>query len=178
VEKKPSSQAQSRNDFFKKLSRKNSSTNPPSAVPDTGPAVSVLENSDKLVIETATPTSVKLQSRDVLSLDNSVAGLLSASRVEMGCNGYPREVSQKCLSNGEVHSSPHVILYPDEEEAAFLRSLGWEENAGEDEGLTEEEISAFYMEVTASLEFAHSFSLFLFSVPLDFHVLINSFFFF
>ncbi|CAK7347054.1 unnamed protein product [Dovyalis caffra] len=33
-----------------------------------------------------------------------------------------------------------------EEEAAFLRSLGWEENAGEDEGLTEEEINAFYEE--------------------------------
>ncbi|XP_059460557.1 uncharacterized protein LOC132189776 isoform X2 [Corylus avellana] len=146
VEKKPLSQAQSRNDFFKKLSRKNSLTNPPSAVPDTGRAVSVLKNSDKLVIETATPTSVKLQSRDVISSDNSVAGLLSESRVEMSCNGYPRDVSQKCLSNGEEHSSPHVILYPDEEEAAFLRSLGWDENAGEDEGLTEEEISGFYME--------------------------------
>ncbi|KAK8483131.1 hypothetical protein V6N12_018138, partial [Hibiscus sabdariffa] len=31
-----------------------------------------------------------------------------------------------------------------EEEAAFLRSLGWEENSGEDEGLTEEEINTFY----------------------------------
>ncbi|KAK9026443.1 hypothetical protein V6N11_039281 [Hibiscus sabdariffa] len=34
----------------------------------------------------------------------------------------------------------------DEEEVAFLRSLGWEENSGEDEGLTEEEINAFYQE--------------------------------
>ncbi|PPD93815.1 hypothetical protein GOBAR_DD09166 [Gossypium barbadense] len=34
----------------------------------------------------------------------------------------------------------------DEEEAAFLRSLGWEENSGDDEGLTEEEINAFYQE--------------------------------
>ncbi|KAK9047384.1 hypothetical protein V6N11_053230 [Hibiscus sabdariffa] len=31
----------------------------------------------------------------------------------------------------------------DEEEAAFLRSLGWEENSAEDGGLTEEEINAF-----------------------------------
>ena len=119
VEKKPLSQAQSQNDFFKKLSRKNSSTNPPSAVPDTDREVCVLENSDKLVIETATPTSVELQSRDVLSSDNSVTGLFAESRVEMGCNGYPRDVSQKCLCNGEEHSSPHVILYPDEEETAF-----------------------------------------------------------
>jgi hypothetical protein len=115
-----------------------------------------------LVIETATPTSVKHPSRDVLSSDNSITGLLSESRVEMGCNGYPRDVSQKCLSNREEHSSPHVILYLDEEEIVHLRSLGWEENAGEDEGLTEEEISGFYMEVTASLEFALSFSFFLY----------------
>ncbi|KAM7256424.1 hypothetical protein ACFE04_012165 [Oxalis oulophora] len=33
--------------------------------------------------------------------------------------------------------------YPNEEEVAFLRSLGWDENSGEDEGLTEEEINAF-----------------------------------
>ena len=37
----------------------------------------------------------------------------------------------------------------DEEEAAFLRSLGWVEDSGEDEeGLTEEEINAFYQEVS------------------------------
>ncbi len=36
----------------------------------------------------------------------------------------------------------------EEEEAAFLRSLGWEENAeGGEEALTEEEISAFFQEV-------------------------------
>jgi hypothetical protein len=60
--------------------------------------------------------------------------------------GLSGDVSQKCLSNEEEHSSPHVILYLDEEETVLLRSLGWEENAGEDEGLTEEEISGFYKE--------------------------------
>lgn len=35
----------------------------------------------------------------------------------------------------------------DEEEAAFLRFLEWEESAGNDGGLTEEEINAFYQEV-------------------------------
>ena len=34
----------------------------------------------------------------------------------------------------------------DEEEAAFLRFLEWEESAGNDGGLTEEEINAFYQE--------------------------------
>ncbi|KAJ6954444.1 hypothetical protein NC652_006008 [Populus alba x Populus x berolinensis] len=33
-----------------------------------------------------------------------------------------------------------------EEEVSFLRSLGWEENSGEEEGLTEEEINAFLQE--------------------------------
>lgn len=57
----------------------------------------------------------------------------------------------KKTSNGDSHGEANNLclngkVYPDEEEAAFLRSLGWEENAGEDEGLTEEEINAFYHE--------------------------------
>ena len=48
------------------------------------------------------------------------------------------------------HSSSDEALYPDNEEVAFLRSHGWEEN-GEDESLTEEEISSFYREVTTHL---------------------------
>lgn len=39
-----------------------------------------------------------------------------------------------------------VKVGSEEEEAAFLRSLGWEENAGGEEGLTEEEINSFYQE--------------------------------
>ncbi|XP_058191626.1 uncharacterized protein LOC131308672 isoform X1 [Rhododendron vialii] len=49
-------------------------------------------------------------------------------------------------SEGEKNLCLNGTLYPDEEEAAFLRSLGWEENAGEEDGLTEEEINAFYDE--------------------------------
>ena len=48
---------------------------------------------------------------------------------------------------GEKHLGTNASICPDEEEAAFLRSLGWEESAGDDEGLTEEEINAFYQEV-------------------------------
>ncbi|KAK9002944.1 hypothetical protein V6N11_060518 [Hibiscus sabdariffa] len=47
----------------------------------------------------------------------------------------------------------------DEEEAAFLRSLGWEENSGDDEGLTEEEINTFYqeyMKLRPTLKLHHS----------------------
>ncbi|KAL8459548.1 hypothetical protein ACS0TY_036881 [Phlomoides rotata] len=54
---------------------------------------------------------------------------------QMVCND-----KENLICNGQT--------FPDEEEAAFLRSLGWEENGGEDEGLTEEEINAFYQEVS------------------------------
>ncbi|CAN1130791.1 hypothetical protein LINPERHAP2_LOCUS6029 [Linum perenne] len=48
-------------------------------------------------------------------------------------------------SNGGADLSEQVQRFS-EEEAAFLRSLGWEETSGEDEGLTQEEINAFYQE--------------------------------
>ncbi|KAK8600770.1 hypothetical protein V6N13_059504 [Hibiscus sabdariffa] len=38
------------------------------------------------------------------------------------------------------------LVYPDEEEVAFLRCLGSKENSGEDEGLTKEEINTFYQQ--------------------------------
>ncbi|KAF5448582.1 hypothetical protein F2P56_029101 [Juglans regia] len=140
VDKKTLSQAQSRNDFFKNLSRKNSSANHSSVIPDPGPAISIPENSDKLVTEASTADPVTLRSRDAPLSDTS------KSWGQTTPNGCACDVSQKCLGNAEEYSRPSMILHPDEEEAAFLRSLGWEENAGEDEGLTEEEISAFYME--------------------------------
>nr|GEV34009.1 hypothetical protein [Tanacetum cinerariifolium] len=49
------------------------------------------------------------------------------------------------------NSSSDAILYSEEEEARFLRSLGWEETAEEEEGLTEEEISSFYRDVSKYL---------------------------
>ncbi|XP_075674255.1 uncharacterized protein LOC142643485 isoform X2 [Castanea sativa] len=149
MEKKPSTQVQSRNDFFKSLSRKNSPTYFPSAVSDPCQAAlsSISENADKSVAEAAAVMSITLQNtEDAISSDEPVSGLLNESRGEMTCIGSACDVIQKCLRNREQHSSPDVTLYPDEEETAFLRSLGWEENAGEDEGLTEEEISAFYIE--------------------------------
>ncbi|KAL8059746.1 hypothetical protein ABFS82_03G104800 [Erythranthe guttata] len=68
---------------------------------------------------------------------------------QMNCNGERCEIPEKNRSSsdaGEKSFSVNGSVYPDEEEAAFLRSLGWEENGGEDEGLTEEEINAFYQE--------------------------------
>ncbi|GAV67368.1 hypothetical protein CFOL_v3_10874 [Cephalotus follicularis] len=145
AEKRPISQAQSRNDFFSLLKKK-SSTSFPSTVLDPGSVVSpsASEKSDKLVRE-VTIASCSLHCGDSTSSEISAADFATDNKGEL--NGIAYDVSQECLSNGEKHSSPGVILYPDEEEA-FLRSLGWEENGGEDEGLTEEEISAFLKEYT------------------------------
>ncbi|KAL3638772.1 hypothetical protein CASFOL_016679 [Castilleja foliolosa] len=75
---------------------------------------------------------------------------MSARVLENGsqCNGDGYDSpGNKRISEVEDNSlSDNGSIYPDEEEAAFLRSLGWDENGGEDEGLTEEEINAFYQE--------------------------------
>lgn len=71
---------------------------------------------------------------------------------QMNCCGDRYEIPEKIKSFSDVGDksfSGNGSFFPDEEEAAFLRSLGWEENDGEDEGLTEEEINAFYQEVSA-----------------------------
>ncbi|XP_007041568.2 PREDICTED: mucin-17 [Theobroma cacao] len=146
IEKRPTAQAQSRNDFFNLLKKK-STTNSPSSVADRGPAASpsVSEKSDELGTEDAS-TSVTLQGGSVPSSEISIADLPTDNRSEITHNGDAYAGSQQCSSNGDRHARPDAFLYPDEEEAAFLRSLGWEENAGDDEGLTEEEISAFFEE--------------------------------
>ncbi|GMH22421.1 hypothetical protein Nepgr_024264 [Nepenthes gracilis] len=45
--------------------------------------------------------------------------------------------------NGDAHEPSFCHTTNEEEEAAFMRSLGWDPNAGDDEGLTEEEINSF-----------------------------------
>ncbi|KAJ8773365.1 hypothetical protein K2173_028542 [Erythroxylum novogranatense] len=58
------------------------------------------------------------------------------------------ENGAELTSNGADFEEIH--RFSEEEEAAFLRSLGWEENSGEDEGLTDEEIRAFCQEHLSS----------------------------
>ncbi|THG09001.1 hypothetical protein TEA_026906 [Camellia sinensis var. sinensis] len=124
VEKRPSlSQAQSRNDFFN-LMRKKTSMNTSSVLPDSRVAFSspTVEKSGVVVEGVSAP----------------VSPCVTENGSEVTSNGDIHERERSLCLNGAV--------YPDEEEAAFLRSLGWEENDGEDDGLTEEEINAFYEE--------------------------------
>ncbi|CAI9765339.1 unnamed protein product [Fraxinus pennsylvanica] len=148
LEKRPAPQAQSRNDFFK-LMRKKSMANS-SYAPDQSMANSLSVSDHGTAVSPA--ASDKVGELDVTVLSTPNAGdapsfvspgesHLSDKNGDLTCNGDACE-GQKYVSNGKKHQNFDPIL-SEEEEAAFLRSLGWEENADEG-GLTEEEISDFY----------------------------------
>ncbi|KAJ6352811.1 hypothetical protein OIU76_001928 [Salix suchowensis] len=108
--------AQSRNDFFNDLKKK------------TAMNTSSAADSAAVVLSPTSENSCEVN-KEVLS------ALTSPHAIQNGA---------ELTSNGG--SLEEVQRFSEEEEAKFLRSLGWEENSGEDEGLTEEEINAFYQE--------------------------------
>ncbi|XP_058747721.1 uncharacterized protein LOC131620607 [Vicia villosa] len=135
LDKKQSiSQVKSRNDFFNLLKNK-SATNSSTVLPDSGQMVSspTLENSAELKRESVMP-----------SASPQSAG--NGAELTSNGNAHAHEKPCRISDDEEKDSISRATVYPDEEEAAFLRSLGWEENSDEDEGLTEEEINAFYQE--------------------------------
>lgn len=139
----PCIHTQSRNDFFNLLKKKSSSSASNASVWNVAVA-SVLDKSpdsdaeddvaaatggaDSVTSENILDDSMKLQTENG-------GGILVDGGGEEGINYF--------VGNGEDQSDIGVPYF-NEEEAAFLRSLGWEENAGEDEGLTQDEIHAFY----------------------------------
>ncbi|KAL0335181.1 UNVERIFIED_CONTAM: hypothetical protein Sradi_4730000 [Sesamum radiatum] len=136
LEKRPTSQAQSRNDFFN-LVRKKSMPNSSSAaaadssmarsssVLDTGTAISP-SFSDKDAEIDILPTSNTPKAADV-PLSNSLSvDHLSEEKADLTSNGD----AQNYVRNGKKHPSSDPII-SEEEEAAFLRSLGWDENSDE-----------------------------------------------
>ncbi|KAK4793215.1 hypothetical protein SAY86_023650 [Trapa natans] len=141
LEKKPSVQAKSRSDFFNLIKKKaSSSTSSVSAGNETVP--SALDKS---------PDSVAEDSADAAT--SGFESETSDSKLVILSDSQPRENGDKANGDGVEwlhHYSRNMedqweidVPSPNEEEAAFLRSLGWEENAGED-GLTEDEIRNFF----------------------------------
>ncbi|XP_022976346.1 uncharacterized protein LOC111476775 isoform X3 [Cucurbita maxima] len=98
------------------------------------------------------PPSTQLQSRNdffnLIKKKTVVNGSTSLqdSDDEVASNGDTAEEVQRSSDVVNKSLSTNLALCTDEEEVAFLRSLGWEEDSGEDEGLTEEEINAFYQQ--------------------------------
>ncbi|KAI4318789.1 hypothetical protein MLD38_032456 [Melastoma candidum] len=136
VEKRPSVQAQSRSDFFKLLKQKSFTGITPSS--NDGHSLSTaLERSD-----ISGNDSVTSDGKQEVFPDASDSGTVHENGGGVSVSGGDIcELTQPQTLYGEVRS-----VYSVEEEAAFLRSLGWEESAGEEEGLTEEEISSFFQE--------------------------------
>ncbi|KAK8951990.1 hypothetical protein KSP39_PZI003396 [Platanthera zijinensis] len=132
VEKKIPSQTQKRNDFFNSLRKKTSPSQLGNAADDLSCDISSsnAQKAGKLIA--ADSTSAKPPSSS-----------LNSNSAENG----------NCFSGGCCALEEPEKLVPDEEEAAFLRSLGWEENAGE-EALTREEIESFLSEVIISFYYA------------------------
>ncbi|KAJ7297787.1 hypothetical protein O6H91_Y036000 [Diphasiastrum complanatum] len=84
----------------------------------------------------------------------SIAGNFSGTKREFPANGLILEGSQAIVKESTADDLSLGTLQvsgdagSEEEETAFLRSLGWQENTKEgEEALTEEEINAFYKEV-------------------------------
>ncbi|ESQ33302.1 hypothetical protein EUTSA_v10003900mg [Eutrema salsugineum] len=116
IEKKSSAaQTQSRNAFYSALKQKTTSTNI-----STNPVNS-------------TSTCISFSVGEKVNTSKELVASDSSSPQGTSC----LEVSQRNTTGFEAADTP------DEKEAEFLRSLGWDENNGEDEALTEEEIKAF-----------------------------------
>ncbi|KMT20021.1 hypothetical protein BVRB_1g000410 [Beta vulgaris subsp. vulgaris] len=116
---------QSRNDFFN-LVRKNSMG-----------GVSTVADSDS----GAVISSAVLNSGEEKELASDQASLTENGSA-VNCNGDTCKLSESFSHQRGRDLSHHELIHP-EEELHFLRALGWEDDDGDDEGLTEEEISAF-----------------------------------
>ncbi|KAL3638150.1 hypothetical protein CASFOL_018020 [Castilleja foliolosa] len=126
LEKRPTPQARSRNDFFNLMRKK--SMGAPSSSDD---SATLSDKNAELEVVPAANNSQAVEA-PILDLDEKAES----------CNGDEK----KYVNNGKRRPGSDPLI-SEEEEAAFLRSLGWEEN-DEEGGLTDEEISSFYRDLT------------------------------
>ncbi|KAE8674558.1 Mitogen-activated protein kinase kinase kinase 1, putative isoform 1 [Hibiscus syriacus] len=145
VEKRPSlAQTQSRNDFFNLLKKTSAKTS--AGHSDSHPRVSP-STSEKSEV-----------TKEVVSVSSTAHANENGTAATSHGDADACQEAQSFADDCERNMGSASMIHPDEEEAAFLRSLGWEENSGEDEGLTEEEINAFYqecMKLRPSLKLCH-----------------------
>lgn len=95
-------------------------------------------------------TAVASETSDSNQFEISPASPHGAENVGLTIEKDSSEENQK-LSSGVKNTIICDEVIPVEEEVAFLRSLGWQEDGDEEEALTEEEINAFYLGVRVSL---------------------------
>ncbi|KAK9162165.1 hypothetical protein Syun_003067 [Stephania yunnanensis] len=153
AEKRPIlSRLRSRNEFFN-LMRKKTSTIVPSGSSDQSPALSttIPEQNGESTNQSADKF---LSQINYDSSNPSFGDWSSETNISFTGNSNSHKEPQTCPDNGNEDS---VAADVNEEEIAFLRSLGWEENAEEEEGLTEEEIHAFFKELHPATKLCQGF---------------------
>ncbi|XP_051132711.1 uncharacterized protein LOC127252539 [Andrographis paniculata] len=133
LERRPTSQAQSRNDFFNSV-RKKSMTESSSA------------GSVSSVVVSSSSSDIPSEPEFLCAPSSERANHFAEMNGDLNCNGDSACVKQRNSSN-QTNLPLSDLVFSEEEEAAFLRSLGWEENTDEG-GLTEEEINTFFQDFT------------------------------
>lgn len=159
-EKKHPSQAQNRSDFFKALRRKASGTVPVTRIQDKSSTSTEHKSLDQ-ERNGAPYREGKTEANENGSVESVGENSgISLATVEIACSWNNNVTDANGVDHGEIHAAVDsretgnptsvnrysVMGGSEEEENAFLRSLGWEENAGGEEALTEEEINSFYQE--------------------------------
>jgi hypothetical protein len=139
-DKRSSIQAQNRSEFFNTL-RKKSTSKSESAVQTNSDMMTVSHGTEE---ENGGGDPLTVEFVPEIHSDGDREGLT----VRMNESPEP-DSSEKEADNMQVLDS-------EEEEAAFMRSLGWEENA-EGSELTEEEINAFYQVIYVKINFSSNF---------------------
>ncbi|KAH9305074.1 hypothetical protein KI387_009478, partial [Taxus chinensis] len=161
-EKKSVSQAQKRSDFFNSL-RKASEGNTATGTQDKSSSPrqhKADEVSEKVPLIIEDPAELTVEKPDAAS---SIVEITTEEKDKGILNGFISGQSESTIrdtsENGASMSTNRVSVKvgSEEEEAAFLRSLGWEENAGGEEALTEEEINSFYQEQMRKMAAVNSF---------------------
>lgn len=165
LDKRITSQARSRNDFFN-LIKKQTTANSSSTTPNPDPiasSTSPQKSEELLITESGAAVASPQGSNHAIHLSDANGLKWAATEnggddTRINGNVCREETNQGYADNGGVEkpSSLDAFVYADDKEVAFLRSLGWDENAVE-EGLTAEEINSFYetvqcKELTPSLK--------------------------
>ncbi|KAL5992918.1 hypothetical protein ACLOJK_013837 [Asimina triloba] len=128
--------SQARHDFFNSL-RKKTSANHLAAAPDASLMGATM--SDKSDEQAGTCNASLIEEKDT----PPVASDLSCSTENSSRTVAEVDASKEGSPFGGKNSDLTDGL---DEEVKFMRSLGWEENSGEEGGLTEEEINSFFQE--------------------------------
>lgn len=138
-EKKPQSQAKDRNHFFNSLRKQAELKN---GVPH-HPSESNCGSSSSSSLSASAMSNLMMKSDEQVTGDSAI----SACQGKEILGAYNSGIRSSIAENGSMgDEEPETFVAPDEEEKAFLKSLGWNENAGEG-ALTAEEIESFVKKV-------------------------------